>query len=99
MVQAANYAAAYHWMRAADSGTLDGVVVAKKMQELPVNDFYHDNVPIARNGQLLETMHIWRVKPLGQAKGKFDSYEPLGSIPGNEAFVPLAETGCGLAGP
>ena len=99
MVQAANYAAAYQWMRAAhSSGTLDGTVVAKKMHQLPVNDFYHDNVPIARNGQLLEPMHIWRVKPRGQAKSKFDFYEPLGSIPGNEAFVPLAETGCSLAG-
>jgi len=99
MVQAANYTSAFHWMRAVKAaGTLDADAVARQMHQLPVNDFYHDDVPVRANGQLLDTMHVWRVKPSAQAKHEWDFYEPITTIPGNEAFMPMAETGCGLAG-
>ena len=40
MVQAANYSAALHWMRAVQAvSNLDGNAVAAKMHEMPVNDF------------------------------------------------------------
>lgn len=95
MVQAANYSAATHWLKAVTaSKSLDGSIVAKTMRQTPVNDFFHDNTPISANGQLQETMHIWRVKGSAKAKGKYDFYEPVGDIPGTEAFIPVAESGC-----
>jgi branched-chain amino acid transport system substrate-binding protein len=36
------------------------------------------------------------VKSPGQSKGRFDYYELLATIPGNEAFRPLEEGGCPL---
>jgi branched-chain amino acid transport system substrate-binding protein len=98
MVQAANYSGAMHWLKSAASAkSLDGTDIAKTMHQTPVNDFYHDNTPVMANGQLQETMHIWRVKPSAQAKSQYDVYDPVGTIPGKDAFIPAAESGCNLA--
>jgi branched-chain amino acid transport system substrate-binding protein len=97
MVQAADYSAAMHWMRSAKAaGTLDADIVAAKMRAMPANDFYHDDVPVQANGQVLDTMHVWRVKPSSNATHKWDFYEPISTIDGKDSFIPLAETGCTL---
>lgn len=98
MVQAANYSAALHWMRAAQAAaTFEANAVAAKMRTLPVHDFYHDGVPVQANGQILDPMYVWRVKPSARAAHKWDFYEPIATIPGKDAFMPLDETGCVLA--
>jgi branched-chain amino acid transport system substrate-binding protein len=97
MTQAADYSAAMHWMRAAKAaGSLDADVVAAKMRAMPVNDFYHDNIPVQANGQVLDPMLVWRVKPSAKATHRWDFYEPVATIPGKDSFIPLAETGCKL---
>ncbi len=97
MIQAADYSAALHWMRAAQSaGSLDGDVVAARMHALPVTDFHHDNAPIQSNGQLLTPVYVWRVKPSTQATHKWDFYQPIATIEGKDAFTPLDQTGCKL---
>jgi branched-chain amino acid transport system substrate-binding protein len=97
MVQAADYSGALHWMRAAQmAATLDADAVAAKMRAMPVSDFYHDNVPIRPNGQVLDPMHVWRVKPRSAATHKWDYYQPVASIAGKDAYTPLDETGCKL---
>lgn len=97
MLQAADYSAAMHWMRAAKAAnSLVGDVVAAKMRAMPVNDFYHDNVPIRPNNQVQDPMHVWRVKPASKAAHKWDFYEPVGKIDGKDAYVPLEATGCAL---
>jgi branched-chain amino acid transport system substrate-binding protein len=100
MAQAADYAAAYHWMRAVQVvGNLDAEAVAAKMRAMPVNDFFHDNVPVAANGQVLGPMYFWRVKPGARATHRWDFYEPVATIAGKDAFMPLEETGCRMPGP
>jgi branched-chain amino acid transport system substrate-binding protein len=97
MVQAADYSGALHWMRAAQAAaTLDADVVAAKMHAMPVSDFYHENVPIRPNGQVLDPMHVWRVKPRSAAAHPWDFYQPVASIAGKDAYTPLDETGCKL---
>jgi branched-chain amino acid transport system substrate-binding protein len=97
MNQAADYTAAMHWMRAVKAaGSFDGDTVAAKMHAMPVNDFYHDDVPIQANGQCLDPMHVWRVKPTAQAKYKWDFYEPISTIDGKDSFIPMGESGCKL---
>jgi branched-chain amino acid transport system substrate-binding protein len=97
MVQAADYSAAPHWMRAARTAeTLDADEVAARMRALPVNDFYHDDVPVRANGQVLDPMHVWRVKPTSASTHKWDFCEPIGTIAGTDAYAPLNETGCKL---
>jgi branched-chain amino acid transport system substrate-binding protein len=97
MAQAADYSSALHWMKAAAAaGTLDGDAVAEKMHAMPVDDFYHDNVPVQPNGQVQDPMHVWRVKPGAKSTHKWDFYEPIATIAGNQSYPPLNETGCSL---
>ena len=95
MIQAADYSGALHWMRAAQAAnTLDADPVAAQMRAMPVRDFYHDDVPVRANNQVLDPMYVWRVKPSARSTHEWDFYEPVATIPGPDAFVPLAETGC-----
>ncbi len=97
MIQAADYSAALHWMRAAHAAdTVDANAVAAQMHAMPVIDFYHDNVPLRSNGQVLDAMRVWRVKPSTHAAHNWDYYEPVAMINGNDAFTPLDATGCAL---
>ncbi len=47
VLHAGSYCAANHWLKAVKAaGTTDADAVVAKMKELPVNDFYNDNVKI-----------------------------------------------------
>jgi branched-chain amino acid transport system substrate-binding protein len=97
MLHAANYASIFHWLRAAKAAnTLDADAVAAKMHAMPLEDFYHDNIPVQPNGQSLDTIHVWQVKPPAASRSRWDFYAPVATIAGKDAFMPLAETGCRL---
>jgi hypothetical protein len=42
-------------------------------------------------------MHVWRVKPTAKSTHKWDFYEPVGTIAGADAYIPVAESGCMLS--
>jgi branched-chain amino acid transport system substrate-binding protein len=95
MIHAGTYGAVMHYLRAVRAaGTLDGLTVAAKMREMPVNDFMTKNGRIREDGRLVRDMYLFRVKSPEESKDKFDYYELLASIPGEEAFKPMEEGGC-----
>jgi branched-chain amino acid transport system substrate-binding protein len=95
MNQAAEYFGALHWLRSAQAAnTLVGTEVAGQMHAMPLNDFFHDNVPVRANGQAQDPMYVWRVKPVAKSTHKWDFYEPVGTIAGADAYIPIAESGC-----
>jgi branched-chain amino acid transport system substrate-binding protein len=97
MNQAGDYFGATHWMRAVQAvGSLDADAVAAKMHAMPLNDFYHEDTPVQANGQALDAMHVWRVKPTSKSTHKWDFYEPVSTIDGKDAFIPISESGCKL---
>lgn len=97
MLHAGQYAATLHWLKAVKAaGTTDGPEVAAKMHALKVNDFYHEDVDIQPNGRVAEKMYVWQVKPASQSKGKWDFYKPIATMSGEEATMPMSETGCPL---
>jgi branched-chain amino acid transport system substrate-binding protein len=97
MIHAGTYGAVMHYLRAVEAaGTLDGPTVAAKMREMPVNDFMTKNGRIRQDGRLVRDMYLFRVKSPEESKYKFDYYELLATIPGEEAFKPMEEGGCPL---
>ncbi|MCC8939760.1 ABC transporter substrate-binding protein [Bradyrhizobium sp. Arg68] len=95
MIHAGTYGAVMHYLKAVEAaGTLDGPTVADKMRELPVNDFMTRNGKIRQDGRLVRDMYLFRVKSPEQSKYRFDYYELLATIPGDEAFKPMEEGGC-----
>ncbi|QOG20517.1 MULTISPECIES: ABC transporter substrate-binding protein [Bradyrhizobium] len=97
MIHAGTYGAVMHYLKAVQTaGTLDGPAVAAKMRELPVNDFMTRNGRIREDGRLVRDIYLFRVKSPEQSKYKFDYYELLATIPGDEAFRPMEQGGCPL---
>jgi branched-chain amino acid transport system substrate-binding protein len=97
MVQAGVYGAVLHYLKAIEAaGTDEAKAVAKKMKELPINDFMTKNGSIRPDGRVIRDMYLFQVKKPEESKGKYDYYKLLATIPGNEAFRPMSEGGCPL---
>ncbi|MEH2549153.1 branched-chain amino acid transport system substrate-binding protein [Bradyrhizobium sp. AZCC 2262] len=97
MIHAGTYGAVMHYLKAAAAaGSVDGPTVASKMREIPVNDFMTKNGKIREDGRLIRDMYLFRVKKPEESKYRFDYYQLLATIPGDEAFKPQEEGGCPL---
>ena len=97
MPQAAVYSAIRHYLAAiAAAGTDEAKAVMAKMRERPVNDFYVKNGHLREDGRLVHDMYFAQVKTPSESKGPWDYYKILATIPGDQAFRPLAEGGCPL---
>ncbi len=94
---AASYAAVMHWLKSAKAAnTLDADVVAAKMHELPVDDFYNSDIHVQANGCVPHKMYVWEVKPESESKRKWDIYKLVSAIPSPDAYAPPATFGCPL---
>jgi branched-chain amino acid transport system substrate-binding protein len=97
MSQAAVYSAIRHYLGGiAAAGTDEAKAVMAKMRERPVNDFYVGNGRLREDGRLVHDMYFAQVKTPSESKGPWDYYKILATIPGDQAFRPLAEAGCPL---
>jgi branched-chain amino acid transport system substrate-binding protein len=97
MVQASAYSAIRHYLAAiASAGTDEAKAVMAKMRETPVNDFYVKNGHLRQDGRLVHDMYFAQVKTPAESSKPWDYYKILATIPGDQAFRPLAEGGCPL---
>jgi branched-chain amino acid transport system substrate-binding protein len=97
MAQASVYSAVRHYIASIKAaGTDEAKAVMAKMRELPVNDFYVKNGHVREDGRLVHDMLFVQVKTPAESKGAWDYYKILGTVPGDQAFRPLAEGGCPL---
>ena len=97
MAQASVYSAVRHYIDSIKAaGTDEAKAVMAKMRELPVNDFYVKNGHVREDGRLVHDMLFVQVKTPAESKGPWDYYKILGTVPGDQAFRPLAEGGCPL---
>jgi branched-chain amino acid transport system substrate-binding protein len=96
-VQASTYSAVRHYLTAiAAAGTDEAKAVMAKMRQMPVNDFYVRNGRLREDGRLVHDMYFAQVKTPAESTGPWDYYKILATIPGDQAFRPLAEAGCPL---
>ncbi|MFL6228820.1 MAG: ABC transporter substrate-binding protein, partial [Pyrinomonadaceae bacterium] len=97
MSQAGVYSATMHYLKAVQGAGTDATeAVNRKMREMPVEDFFAHGGHIRENGRMVHDMHLVQVKKPEDSKGTWDLYSPIGTIPGEEAFQPLAESTCSL---
>jgi branched-chain amino acid transport system substrate-binding protein len=99
MPQAATYSAIRHYLGAiAAADTDEAKAVMAKMRERPVNDFYVRNGHVREDGRLVHDMYFAQVKTPAESSKPWDYYKILGTIPGDQAFRSLADSGCPLVG-
>jgi branched-chain amino acid transport system substrate-binding protein len=96
MVQAGTYSAVLHYLKAMEAaGTADGKVVADKIRELPVDDFFAKG-RVREDGRMMHDMYLVEVKTPSESKAKWDYYKVLRRILAEEAAQPLSESKCSL---
>jgi branched-chain amino acid transport system substrate-binding protein len=97
LLHAGNYCAALHWLKAIKAaGSTDADAVVAKMKATPINDFYNTDVKIREDGRVMHQMYLWQVKPVSEAKSKYDFCKLLATIAPADAWRPLSEGGCPL---
>jgi len=97
MIQAGTYGATMHYLKAVQAaGTDEAKAVMAKMKEMPINDFMTRQGRIREDGRVIRDMYLMQVKTPEESKGEWDLARIVSTIPGEQAFRPLAEGGCPL---
>jgi len=97
MVHAGTYSAVTHYLKAVEkAGSDDADAVAKAMREMPVDDFFGRGGTVAGNGRMIHDMYLLQVKKPGESDEPWDYFNVLSTIPGKEAYIDPAKSGCDL---
>lgn len=95
MVQAGIYSATTHYLNAVKAtGSDDTKTVRAHMAKTPVNDMFAKNGTIREDGRMVHDMYLVQVKTPAESKGEWDLYKVVSTIPGDEAFRPMADSQC-----
>ncbi|MCK5933861.1 amino acid/amide ABC transporter substrate-binding protein, HAAT family [Fulvimarina manganoxydans] len=97
MVQAGTYSAVLQYLKAVEQAGTDATKpVSEALHSMPVNDLFAENGTVGANGRMIHDMYLMEVKAPGDSTEDWDYYNVLATIPGNEAFIDPAESGCDL---
>ncbi|MCQ4286697.1 ABC transporter substrate-binding protein [Pseudomonas stutzeri] len=97
MVHAGTYSGVLQYLKAIDKvGTDETEAVAKAMHEMPVNDLFARDAKVGANGRLISDVYLMEVKKPDESKEPWDYYKVLATVPGDEAYIKPAESGCDL---
>jgi branched-chain amino acid transport system substrate-binding protein len=99
MVQAGVYSGLLHYFKALEalgSNPHDGVKVVEKMKSIPTEDKLFGKGLIEPNGRTIHSAYLFEVKKPSESKGPWDFYKLIGTVPGDQAFTPLAQSTCAL---
>ena len=99
MVQAGVYAGLLHYFKALEAlggNPHDGIKVVDKMKSMPTDDQLFGKGEIQPNGRTLHSAYLFEVKKPSESKGPWDFYKLVGTVPGDQAFTPLADSKCAL---
>ncbi len=98
MIQAGTYSAVTQYLKAIEAAGTDATKpVAEQLHQMPVNDFFAENGKVGANGRMIYDMYLMEVKTPEESTGPWDYYKVMSTIPGDEAYIDPAESGCDLA--
>jgi branched-chain amino acid transport system substrate-binding protein len=96
-LQAGVYSSTLHYLQAvAKAGTDATSPVMQAMRAAPINDFFAQNGIIRADGEMVHDMYLYQVKTPAESHGAWDYLKRVATVPGNEAFEPLADSQCPL---
>lgn len=95
MFQAGVYSAVLHYLKAvAAAATKNTAQVLAKMKSMPTDDDALGHGYVRADGRKIHDMYVFEMKRPDESKGPWDLYKLVATIPGDQAFRPLAEGGC-----
>ncbi|WP_421683295.1 ABC transporter substrate-binding protein [Stutzerimonas urumqiensis] len=100
MVHAGTYSGVLQYLKAIEKAGTDATKpVAQAMHEMPVDDFFARGAKVGANGRLISDVYLMEVKTPEESKEPWDYYKVLATVPGAEAYIDPAQSGCDLAKP
>lgn len=100
MIHTGTYSAVLQYLKAVQkAGTDDTEAVAKELHEMPVDDVFGRGGTVGPNGRMIHDMYLLQVKKPEESKEPWDYYNVLATIPGKEAYIDPAKSGCNLVKP
>ncbi|MFT4012259.1 MAG: ABC transporter substrate-binding protein [Paracoccus sp. (in: a-proteobacteria)] len=97
MVHAGTYSAVTQYLKAIQAaGTDDADAVTAKLHEMPVDDVFAQGGKVGANGRLIKDAYLMEVKAPADITEDWDYYKVLATIPGDQAFLDPAKSGCPL---
>ncbi len=93
------YSAVRHYLKAVAATRSDEAkTVIAAMHQVPIADEVVRNARLREDGRMVHDFYVFQVKSPAQSKGEWDLYNTLATIPGDQAFRPLAQGGCPAIG-
>lgn len=97
MIQAGVYSAVTTYLKAVEAAGVDGGrEVLAKMRTMPIEDMFARNARLREDGLMLHDMYLFKVKKPSESTGRWDYYDVVRTIPGEEAFRPVSQSECPL---
>ncbi|MBY2946785.1 ABC transporter substrate-binding protein [Rhizobium leguminosarum] len=97
MIHTGTYSAVTQYLKAVQkAGTDETEAVAKQLHELPVDDVFGRGGTVGANGRMIHDMYLLQVKKPSESKEPWDYFNVLATIPGKEAYIDPAKSGCDL---
>ena len=97
MAQAGVYSSTLHYLNAVkETGSDEAQVVRTQMMGTPINDMFAKNGTLREDGRMVHDMYLAQVKTPAESKSEWDLYKILRTIPGDQAYRPLADSQCKL---
>ncbi|NKJ71733.1 ABC transporter substrate-binding protein [Rhizobium leguminosarum bv. viciae] len=97
MIHTGTYSAVTQYLKAVQkAGTDETEAVAKQLHEMPVDDVFGRGGTVGANGRMIHDMYLLQVKKPVESKEPWDYFNVLATIPGKEAYIDPAKSGCDL---
>ncbi|NKK62046.1 ABC transporter substrate-binding protein [Rhizobium leguminosarum] len=97
MTHTGTYSAVTQYLKAVQkAGTDETEAVAKQLHEMPVDDVFGRGGTVGANGRMIHDMYLLQVKKPSESKEPWDYFNVLATIPGKEAYIDPAKSGCNL---
>jgi branched-chain amino acid transport system substrate-binding protein len=95
---AANYSAAYQYLTAVqEAGTDDADKIVEALEGKEIDDFFLRNGKVrAEDHRVIHDAYLAQVKPQSEVKEEWDYLEVNTTIPAEDAFRPVEESGCSM---
>jgi len=97
--QAGVYSETLQYLKAmAAAGTEDTQPILAKMRSAPIEDDLFGRTTLRIDGRAVHDMYLFQVKTPAESKAPWDYYKLIQTIPAADAFRPLSQGHCPLAG-
>jgi len=93
--QIGTYSVVRSYLKAVEATNSDDPkTVIAKMRETPVNDAFTPNGKLRPDGRMVHDVYLVQIKSPAESKSEWDLLKLVATIPGDQAFRPMADGGC-----